>query len=258
MAIILCKKLVIARSKATNYTFSMNLPPTIVVPVYNEAENLKILIPKIFKNVRRVYVVVVDDNSKDNTKEVLSALTKKYKTVLHLKRKSKMGRGTAVLHGFRYALTHFKSQTFIEMDADLSHDPDELPQLLKLTDNKTVVIASRYLKRSKIINSPYHRRLLSKLANSFNSLLFGLPIHDNTNGFRLYPRTAVELLVNYDFKSTGFVTIPEATYYLFRKGYKLRERPTTFVNRRLGGSKADLHEIYISVRDLIRIRLGAN
>lgn len=234
----------------------MILSPVIVIPVYNEAENLAILIPKIFKNLRNAHVLVVDDNSKDNTARVLKEFSKRYKTLIHLKRKAKMGRGTAVLHGFRYALFHFNTQTFIEMDADLSHDPDELPKLLNLTNNKTVVIASRYLKKSKIVNSPYYRRLLSKLANSLNSLLFGLPIHDNTNGFRLYPRNAVELLVNYNFKSTGFVTIPEITYYLYKRGFKLKERQTTFVNRRLGGSKADLNEIYISFRDLLRIRFA--
>jgi dolichol-phosphate mannosyltransferase len=236
----------------------MNLPVVIVVPVYNEAENLKILIPKIFKNVKHTQVIIVDDNSTDDTTKIVKELNKKYKTIIHLKRKAKMGRGTAVLHGFRYALKTTQSQIFVEMDADLSHDPDELPKLLELTNSNTVVIASRYLKKSKIVNSPYHRRFLSKLANSLNSLLFGLPIHDNTNGFRLYPRNGVMLLCKHKYKSTGFVTISESTYYLFKKGFILKERPTTFVNRRLGGSKADLHEVFISFRDLLKIRLTKN
>lgn len=228
----------------------------VVIPVYNEAENLKILIPKIYSNVKGVTVIVVDDNSKDNTDGVIKNLNKKHKSIIHLKRKSKMGRGTAVLHGFAYALKNTKAQIFVEMDADLSHDPDELPQLLKLTNKKVVVIASRYLKRSRIINSPFQRRFLSKLANAFNSFLFGLPVHDNTNGYRLYPRNAVELLTKYKYKSTGFVTISESSYYLYKKGFMLRERPTVFVNRRIGGSKADLHEVYISFRDLLKIRFA--
>lgn len=234
----------------------MNSPVVIIIPVYNEAENLKILIPKIYGNVKNAYLVIVDDNSNDNTVEILNGLSKKYKKITHLKRKAKLGRGTAVIYGFKYALKNNLSNYFLEMDADLSHDPVELPSLLKYANEQTIVIASRYIRGSRIVNSPSTRRFLSKLANGFNSLLFELPIHDNTNGYRLYPKKAVEILVKHKFKSSGFVTIAECTYLLYKRGFKLKERPTVFVNRAIGGSKADLHEIFISFRDLLKIRFS--
>jgi len=226
----------------------------IIIPVYNEAENLKILIPKIFSNIKKVKIIIVDDNSNDNSDLIIKKFKKKHLELYHLKRKAKMGRGTAVTHGFKYAFKNTDSQIFIEMDADLSHDPDELENLISLVDENSVGIASRYLIDSRIVGSPMQRRFLSKLANYLNSLLFGLPIHDNTNGFRAYSRKAINLLINYDYKSTGFVTISESSYFLFKNGFQLQEMPTIFVNRRIGGSKANAHEVFISIRDLLRIR----
>lgn len=226
----------------------------VVVPVYNEANNLKILLPLIFSGIEKVKIFVVDDNSNDGTSLIIKKIKLKYKNLYHLKRGSKMGRGTAVTHGFRYAYKNTNAKVFVEMDADLSHDPSELKKLISLVDVKKVGIASRYLSKSEIIGSPFIRRLLSKLANYFNSVLFGLPIHDNTNGYRAYPREAVKLLIKHKYKSTGFVTISESSYFLFKNGYTLKEMPTKFVNRRIGGSKANAHEVYISIRDLLRIR----
>jgi dolichol-phosphate mannosyltransferase len=234
----------------------MKSVPAIIVPVYNESENLKLLIPRIFTNVKNARVVVVDDSSTDNTASVIKTLKRKYKSITHLVRPAKMGRGTAVLHGFSYALKKIDSSIFVEMDADLSHDPDELPKLLKLSNENTIVIASRYLKGSKIIDISFFSKIRSRSANMLNSLLFGLPIHDNTNGYRIYPRKAVKLLTKYSYKSSGFVSISESTYYLSKKGFKLIERPSKFVNRKIGGSKADFHEIFISIRDLLKIKFS--
>lgn len=234
----------------------MEMKAAVIIPTYNESENLRILIPKIIRNVKNVQVIVVDDNSQDDTNMLLAKFSKNNKNIVLLKRKKKMGRGTAVLHGFSFALKNTTADIFIEMDADLSHDPDELQKLIKLANGKHIAIASRYLKKSKIVGSPLYRKVLSKSANAFNTFLFGLPIHDNTNGYRAYPRTAIGLLLKYKYKSTGFVTISESTYYLYKQGFELKEMPTTFVNRRIGGSKADLHEIYISLRDLLKIRFA--
>ncbi len=227
----------------------------VIIPAYNEAENLKILIPSIYNYANSIVVYVVDDNSQDNTDEVIRNLQIKY-PIVHLKRKKKLGRGTAVTFGFKEAFKNKKVTVFVEMDADQSHDPKELTKLISLVDKNSVASASRYIPRSKVFGTSTERKILSKLVNGFESLLFGLPIHDYTNGFRAYPRNAVELLIKHKYKSTGFATIVETTYLLYKKGFMLKENSTKFVNRRIGGSKVDMHEMYISLRDLLRIRFS--
>src|SRR3989344_7360147 len=212
----------------------------IVIPVYNEGENLEILIPRIFESSKKYKVFVVDDNSLDNTSDILGKLNKKYKNIIHIKRKAKLGRGSAVIEGFKYAFNNTSCEYFLEMDADLSHDPKDFSRLTKNANPNSVVIGSRYIKGSKILNIPKKRVVLSKCANFAAGLLLNIPIHDNTNGLRLYSRAGVKYLIKHKYKSTGFVAIPESTYLLFRKEFKLVECHSTFVNRKIGGSKADL------------------
>lgn len=227
----------------------------IIIPVYNEAPNLKILIPNIFKYCKNVDIYIVDDNSTDGTAQLILTLKKKYQ-IFYLRRNKKLGRGTAVTHGFKQAFKDSRISVFVEMDADLSHDPKELPRLISSVDKSSISLASRYILMSKIYGVSKERKILSKFANGFESLLFGLPIHDYTNGYRAYPREAIAVLIKHRYKSSGFASIAESTYFLYKKGFTLRELPTKFVNRKIGGSKADLHEIYISIRDLFRIRFS--
>lgn len=233
----------------------MGIIAAVIIPAYNEAENLEILIPSIYTYANSIAVYVVDDNSQDNTDEVIKKLQTKY-PVIHLKRKKKLGRGTAVTFGFKEAFKNRKVDVFVEMDADQSHDPKELSKLISLVDKNSISSASRYIPKSKVYGTSKERKILSKVVNGFESMLFGLPIHDYTNGFRAYPRNAVALLIKHKYKSSGFATIAESTYLLYKKGFKLKEISTKFVNRRIGGSKVDIHEMYISLRDLLRVRFS--
>ncbi len=233
----------------------MGIITAVVIPAYNEAENLKVLIPSIFSHASSIVVYVVDDNSQDNTDEVIRKLKIKY-PIIHLKRNKKLGRGTAVTFGFKEAFKNTNIAVFVEMDADQSHDPKELLKLISLVDKNSIASASRYIPKSKVYGTTKERKILSKLVNGFEALLFGLPIHDYTNGFRAYPRNAVALLIKHNYKSSGFSTIAESTYLLYKKGFILKENPTKFVNRRIGGSKVDLHEMLISLRDLFRVRFS--
>lgn len=226
----------------------------IVIPVYNEEKNLKILLPQIFKYNKNILVIIVDDNSTDNT----SSFVKKYNSsntdVVYLHRKAKLGRGSAIVYGFKYAYEKSSSSVFIEMDGDLSHDPKEIAGLAALTNEKTISLASRYIPKSKVVGISLSRKIVSKIVNMFETTLFHLPIHDYTNGFRAYPRNAVKLLIKYKYKSSGFAAIAESSFFLHSKGFGFSEQPTFFVNRTIGGSKVDIHELYISIRDLLRVR----
>jgi dolichol-phosphate mannosyltransferase len=233
----------------------MSIISAVIIPAYNEGNNLKILIPKVYKYNKNLSVYIVDDNSSDNTERILKKLRIKY-PFIHLRRKGKLGRGTAVTFGFKQAYKNPNIKIFIEMDADLSHNPKELPKLINLVDDNTIVSASRYISGSSATGISRGRRILSHIVNGFESILLQLPIHDYTNGYRAYPRKAVSLLIKHKFKSTGFATVAESTYYLYKMGFELKETPTKFMNRKIGGSKADIHEMYISIRDLLRIRFS--
>jgi len=226
----------------------------IIIPVYNEGNNLQLLIPDIFKFNKKVIIVVVDDNSSDNTYLVVSGLRKNDSRIIYLHRKSKLGRGSAVIFGFKYAYTKTDSSVFIEMDADLSHNPREISGLCSLTNNHTVSLASRYIPGSKVTGISQSRRIVSKIVNGFETILFHLPLHDYTNGFRAYPRNAIKLLITHKYRSNGFAAIAESAYFLHKKGFVFSEQKTFFVNRTIGGSKVDIHELYVSVRDLLRVR----
>lgn len=226
----------------------------IIIPTYNESKNLNITIPLIKKYAKNASVIIVDDNSKDNTDRTIQNLKNKYSKITLLKREKKMGRGTAVIYGFNYAFRKGNFDYFLEMDADMSHDPKELPEILRAAEPKAIVIGSRYIKGSKTINIPLRRKLLSNCANLFINILFNLPAHDNTNGYRLYPKKGIKIILKHSYISKGFVCIAESAYVLHKKGFKLKEVPSIFVNRKLGGSKVTPHEILTWIRDLLKIR----
>lgn len=226
----------------------------IVIPTYNEKDNLKELIPAIFSILLHAAIIVVDDNSPDKTASEVSKLKKKYSSLYLIERKKKSGRGSAVIEGFKYAYKHVKAQIYIEMDADFSHDPNELPQLIKLSRPKTVILGSRYVKGSKIINWPISRKVTSWLANLLIRLVLRMPIADNTNGFRCYPKEVVHLLINHRFITQGHILLSESAYLLYKNSFRFVEIPTIFRNRRVGQSNTTLSEFFNALTNLIRIK----
>ena len=225
----------------------------IVIPTYNEKENIFKLINKILSINLNIKLVIVDDSI-----EKLIKLNK-IKKVKYIYRGKKLGRGSAVLMGMRHALKDKNNKIIIEMDADFSHNPKELKRNINhfIKNKINFLIASRYIKNSKIINWPLSRRLLSKFSNILAKFLLGVPIKDYTNGFRFYDRTATKHIYNNckNSKSSGFILLSEIALELYNKNFKIDEIQTVFVNRTRGESKADLKEIFTSFMGLIKLFL---
>lgn len=224
----------------------------IVIPTYNEKENIKILLDKIFKILDEVKIIIVDDSPDQEIKDEIN----EFKNVIYIHRKQKMGRGSAVLFGMSNALKYHKFSHLIEMDADLSHNPDEIPDNLNyFIQNKiNLLISSRYLKKSQIINWPIKRRILSYFANFLAKLILCVPVQDYTNGFRIYSKSAVEHVVkNCGRAGDGFIILSEILIQLHLNRYVIQEKPTIFFNRVRGNSNVNLKEILRSLVGLFKI-----
>jgi len=229
----------------------------IVIPAYNESENIKNLLKKIRKNIKS-QIIVVDDSNNNLTKNVL----KKIKTnILYIKRNKKLGRGSAVLEGLKNALKKKDVRIFIEMDADLSHPPSELRRNIKFfnDNNLDLLIGSRYLEESQIINWPISRRIFSKLANYLARFLLKIPCSDYTNGYRIYSRRAAKKIIQKCGRiGDGFIILSEILLVLYKNNFKIGEIKTKFVNRSRGESSANLKLIISSLMGLVKIFLKRN
>ena len=229
---------------------------SIVIPAYNEKENLVKLLPILIKKYPSSSIIIVDDASPDQTASFIRTYARKNPRVTLIERSGKLGRGSAVLAGFKKALNLDRSNYILEMDADFSHDSQDLQRLINHASSKTVVIGSRYIKGSRIVNWPMLRKVLSRLANLYTRIILGIPIHDYTNGLRLYPKAAVEEILSHPMKESGYAALSESAYLLFRKGYVFKEVPTTFVARKIGKSKTDLPEYFRSLLAILKIRFS--
>ena len=226
----------------------------IIIPTYNEKENIRKLIQTIFGISKEITIIVVDDNSPDKTGEIVDALKRKYENLQIIHRTSKNGRGGACVAGFKSALEQDFDYIF-EMDADFSHDPKDIPKMLdKCRDGYGLVIGSRYQKKSKIVNWGFKRTVFSKFANIYARVILGIPISDYTNGYRVYTRKALEA-INYDrIEAVGYIVLSEMAYQLHRQGFKIGEIPIIFVNRERGISNLSLKEITSAFTTVLRIK----
>lgn len=224
----------------------------VIIPTYNEAENIESLVKTLCTLYEGIHVLVVDDGN-DETASIVTQVQNTHPTVKVLKRGVKSGRGSAVLAGIAYALENPYTR-IVEMDADFSHNPKELSSLLAVAEDTTVVIGSRYLKSSRIENWPLRRKIFSACANVYANLILGIGIHDYTNGYRVYGRKAAEGIDMERIKSRGYIVLSEVAYQLFVKGFTFREVPTIFINRSRGVSNFSLNEIKEAFTSVIRIR----
>lgn len=227
----------------------------IVIPAYKEHENIPILLTHILKHVPEANVIVVDDSPKHEALQLTQSRLKKGKVTI-INRAQKLGRQSAVIFGFKNGLKNKKTDYFFEMDADLSHNPHECQKLLKEIGKADLVIGSRYLPQSKILRWPLRRIVLSRLINVFLNILLGLDLTDYTNGFRLYNRYAVEFLTSIELKETGFIGLSEIAYKLKKKGFVIKEVPTSFTDRTHGKSSANFKEHITSLYGALRIRIS--
>lgn len=222
----------------------MALPKTLVViPTYNEAENIPRLIPQVLEQADGVDVLIVDDGSPDGTGKLVRALGEKDPRVHCVERPGKMGLGTAYVAGFRYALENGYDLVF-EMDADFSHSPKEIPNFLAKIRDVDLVIGSRYSNGVRVLNWPMKRLLLSYTANVWTRFMTGLPLDDATGGFKCYRIEVLRAIRLERIRSNGYAFQIEMSFKAWRKGFRLAEIPIVFLDRLAGKSKMSKQIVY--------------
>lgn len=215
----------------------------VVVPTYNERENLSPLVQRVLNLPRPVEVLVVDDNSPDGTGKLADELAAKHPEVHVLHRQQKAGLGRAYIAGFKWALER-DYEFVLEMDADFSHNPDDLPRLIEAAEQGAdCAIGSRYIGGIRIINWPLTRLMLSKFAAIYVYVITGLPICDPTGGFKCFTRRALLALKLDEIQSNGYSFQIELNHRLWRQGYRITEVPIIFTERLQGHSKMSGHII---------------
>ena len=208
----------------------------VIVPTYNERENLPLLIPSILAQARQLEVLVVDDNSPDGTGEIADAWAARESRVHVLHRAGKLGLGTAYVAGFKYALAR-GYDVAIEMDADFSHNPKDLPRLLDAVRHADVAIGSRWVAGGGTVNWSLPRTLISRGGSLYAGLLLGLPIRDLTGGFKCFRRRVLATLDLDAITSNGYAFQVEVNYYCHALGFHVVEIPIRFADRTAGTSK---------------------
>ncbi|NQU99868.1 MAG: polyprenol monophosphomannose synthase [Parcubacteria group bacterium] len=214
---------------------------SIILPTYNERDNLQILVKKILKVLNREgiqgNIIIIDDNSPDGTGEIAQKLSITYSNrVIYIARKSKQGLGSAYIAGFKKALS-FGSKYIFEMDADLSHSPEDIPKFLKTIKKYDLVLGSRYINNGKIENWNLNRKLISKGGTIYAKTILGIPINDLTSGFKCFRAKVLETINLDNVQSDGYAFQIELTYKAIQKGFKIKEIPITFSERKSGTSK---------------------
>jgi dolichol-phosphate mannosyltransferase len=211
----------------------------VIIPTYNEKENAEKIIAKVMSLPKQFDILIVDDGSPDGTANIVKSLMPKYENRLFIEeRKGKLGLGTAYIHGFKYALR--KGYEFIfEMDADFSHNPDDLMRLYDACANQGAdfAIGSRYTKGGKVSNWPLNRILMSYFASVYVRMILFISVKDTTAGFKCYRRRVLETLNLDAIKFVGYAFQIEMKYKAIKAGFKPKEVPITFVDRKEGYSK---------------------
>ncbi len=230
----------------------MNL--AVVIPTYNERENITRLAGYVLGLPCNPRVIVVDDNSPDGTSEIIFKLAETNPRLVLIRRSDKGGRGSACLEGFQHAL-RLGADMVVEMDADFSHDPADIPRLVdRAAQGYDLVVGSRYSRGSRIVNWPMSRRVFSRLANGFARLVLGVPISDYTNGYRCYTRHALQCIDYGAVRSRGYAVLSEVAYQLARQNVRMAEIPIVFVDRRVGTSKTNLKEVVAALTTVVQIK----
>ena len=209
----------------------------IIIPTYNELENIKKMIPEIFGLYPdNMDILIVDDGSPDGTGNFVDELSKKEERVKIIHRAKKSGLGTAYIEGFKFALKNNYDLIF-EMDADFSHDPKEIKNFLNAIKSHDLVLGSRYISGISVVNWPMRRLILSYLANLYTRIITGLPIKDATGGFKCFRRKVLESINLNSIKSNGYAFQIEMTFKAWKNKFSVSEIPIIFIDRTTGTSK---------------------
>ena len=231
----------------------------VIIPTYNERENIENIIRAVFGLDKVFHILIIEDGSPDGTAAIIKKLQEEYPDRLFMvERKGKLGLGTAYIAGFKWALAH-NYQYIFEMDADFSHNPQDLPRLYKACaeEGSDVAIGSRYISGVNVVNWPMGRVLMSYFASKYVRFITGIPIHDTTAGFKCYRRRVLETidLDNIQFKGYAFQIGMKFTAY--KCGFKITEVPVIFINRELGTSKMNGSIFGEAVFGVIKLKIGS-
>jgi dolichol-phosphate mannosyltransferase len=208
----------------------------VIIPTYNEKENIRNILPAVLEQAANVEVLVVDDGSPDGTGGIVKEMMAANSRIHLLERAGKQGLGTAYIAGFKWGLAH-GFDYLMEMDADFSHDPKEIPNFLKAIETNDLVLGSRYKDGVRVVNWPLSRLFLSKGASYYVRIITGLPVADPTGGFKCFRRRVLEALDLDAVRSNGYAFQIEMTFKAWMKGFRVAEIPITFADRYAGTSK---------------------
>lgn len=226
----------------------------VIIPTYNERENITRIIPAVLAQDDRIDVLIVDDGSPDGTGGIVDGIANQNPRVHALHRSGKLGLGTAYVAGFRWALERDYEFIF-EMDADFSHNPDRLPKFLEAIQNADLVLGSRYQNgQINVVNWPMSRLFLSYSANIYARRVTGLQVFDATGGFKCFRRKVLEAIDLSDVRSNGYAFQIEMTFRAWKKGFRIMEIPIVFVDRMEGASKMSKRIVREAVWMVWRLR----
>ena len=226
----------------------------VIIPTYNESENIERIVPLVMEKDPSIHVLIVDDNSPDGTGRIADEMAKKDDRVFVIHREKKSGLGTAYIAGFKSALEKGYDLIF-EMDCDFSHDPKYVPHFLKAIQEADLVLGSRYIDGVNVINWPMSRLLLSYYANVYSRLVTGLPVKDATGGFKCFRREVLEAIDLDRVKSNGYSFQIEMSFRAWKKGFKIKEIPIIFEDRKVGQSKMSKKIVREAVWMVWKLRL---
>jgi len=226
----------------------------IISPTYNESKNISILVETVFTRNPDVDLLIIDDSSPDGTAEIVKKLQTVYPNLFLEIRDTKDGLGKAYLYGFNWALKR-DYEIIVQMDADMSHHPKEIPLMLDLLKENDLVIGSRYVNGVSVINWPLKRLFLSFGANIYSRVVTGMPVRDATGGFKAWSSKVLREIKLDDVKSSGYSFQIEMNFRAWHKGFKLVEHPIIFIDRTVGESKMSKSIMFEAVWMVWRLRL---
>lgn len=231
----------------------------IIIPTYNERENLEKMVRKVFTLKKEFHLLIVDDNSPDGTAQIVKDLQKEFPGKLHLEeRKGKLGLGTAYIHGFKWALKNNYEYIF-EMDCDFSHNPNDLIKLYNTCakDGADLAIGSRYVTGVNVVNWPMGRVLMSYYASAYVRLITGMKIRDTTSGFKCYKRKVLERINLDKIKFKGYAFQIEMKFTTYKLGFKIVEVPIIFTDRLEGTSKMSKGIFKEAILGVIQMKINS-
>lgn len=234
----------------------MTMKALVVIPTYNEKDNLPRIVPEVLAQDERISILVVDDNSPDGTGQLADGMAAENSRMHVLHRPGKQGLGKAYLAGFEWALAR-DFDRIIEMDADFSHNPKYLGPMLRASEEADLVLGSRYISGVNVINWPMSRLLLSYFANVYARVITGMAVRDLTGGFKCFRRAVLETLNLQAVHSNGYAFQIEMSFRAHRKGFRIKEIPIVFVDREHGQSKMSKSIVREAVWMVPKLRIMA-